>query len=466
MTEQTGHSNRSDRTSLPTRCMVAAAAGALLSLAFPPYRFVFVIPLALAVFIAVLEEASPREGFITGICFGYPWSAITLFWLTRLFGSASISLWAIAACWPALFGAALAWCSSRRARIPAWLAAPALCVALEVLREQVVWPRTSVGGIAYAALGGAPLWPIAAVAGSYGVSFLLVMLATQIARTRFRPRIGIAALASWGAVCLLPRSPMRPEHPVVIRLVQAQSEDDSVHFALSTVPARRRLDAILWSEYSFMSDPRWNPKLWQKLRALAADQHALFVFGARDVPNRSTDAYFNAAFVIGSNGTVLGVHHKNHPVPMFRDGTPGRDARVFPAAFGRVGVAICYDLDSPDVSLRLARNGAQLLLAPSDNPARWGPVQNAQQRQILRMRSAETGLWLAAADTAGSTFACDSHGASVARVVTAGPTMIDVPVAMAHRTTIFVRGGWMFGWLCLVSALVAIAAPGDRKQVA
>ena len=466
MTESTSDTNHGagDRVPLLARCLLAAAAGALLSMAFPPCRFVFAIPIALAVLLALLEQASPRHGFAIGICFGYTSAAITLFWLTRLFGSASISLWAIAACWPALFGAGVAWCSTRRALVPPWLAAPLVWTALEVLREQVVWPRTSVGGIAYAALAGATVWPAAAVAGSYGVSFLLVLLACGIRGIRRRPLIGIAALAVWSLLCILPRHPMRPVHPVVIRLVQAQSEADGAHFALSAVPAPRKIDAIVWSEYSFMSDPRWNPKLWTRLRALAAGDRALFVFGAKDVPDRSTDAYFNAAFVIGPDGVLLGIHHKNHPVPMFRDGTPGSDARVFTAPFGRAGVAICYDLDSPDVSLRLARGGAQLLLAPSDNPGTWGKVQNAQQRQILRMRSAETGLWLAAADTAGSTFACDAHGVVVGRVSSSAPCVIDVLMAAVHRKTLFVRGGWMFGWLCLAFAVFTCAAAHSRKR--
>lgn len=52
--------------------------------------------------------------------------------------------------------------------------------------------------------------------------------------------------------------------------------------------------------------------------------------------------------------------------------TPGRTLPVFDTEFGTIGILICYDLRPPEASRVLALKGADLILLPTNWPARKG----------------------------------------------------------------------------------------------
>jgi len=72
---------------------------------------------------------------------------------------------------------------------------------------------------------------------------------------------------------------------------------------------------------------------------------------------------YNAAALIDREGHVGGVYHKMHPtISECVDGiTPGTEAPVWQTDIGRVGCAICFDLNFRDVADSLAANGAQVV---------------------------------------------------------------------------------------------------------
>src|SRR2546421_652249 len=113
-----------------SRLLLALLAGAVLAAGFPPYKFPLLLPIGIALLIRALERATVREGIYTGLACGAVYFGATLFWLGSLFGAASISLIAIAAAFPALFGGLYAWLRRRSQRIPLWLLAPVLWTAI------------------------------------------------------------------------------------------------------------------------------------------------------------------------------------------------------------------------------------------------------------------------------------------------------------------------------------------------
>jgi predicted amidohydrolase len=82
---------------------------------------------------------------------------------------------------------------------------------------------------------------------------------------------------------------------------------------------------------------------------------------------RRGDRVFNAAVLIGRDGQVLGAYYKIHPtIGEIELGVlPGTEHAVFELDFGRVGCAICFDLNFRDVSEGLIANGAEILFFPS-----------------------------------------------------------------------------------------------------
>ena len=85
---------------------------------------------------------------------------------------------------------------------------------------------------------------------------------------------------------------------------------------------------------------------------------------------------YNSSVLFDRTGKVAGVYNKMYPVlddppgvgGEFKgmvNGRPGRDAMVFDTDFGRIGMAICFDAQFPEVWQRLEDKGAQLVLFSS-----------------------------------------------------------------------------------------------------
>ncbi|UUY08025.1 N-carbamoylputrescine amidase [Pseudomonas sp. J452] len=86
---------------------------------------------------------------------------------------------------------------------------------------------------------------------------------------------------------------------------------------------------------------------------------------------KAGNAYFNSLSVADADGRLLGVYRKTH-IPnaigyqekeYFSPGDTG--FRVWDTAFGRIGVAICWDQWFPETARCLALQGAEVLLFPT-----------------------------------------------------------------------------------------------------
>lgn len=98
---------------------------------------------------------------------------------------------------------------------------------------------------------------------------------------------------------------------------------------------------------------------------------------------------YNSAVLIDRNGEVAAIYNKIHPtISEIQVGiTPGTEATVARTDFGRVGFAICFDLNFRDVIEGLAANGAELVVFPS-------MYRGGLQTQIW---AHDFGVWFASA---------------------------------------------------------------------
>ena len=109
----------------------------------------------------------------------------------------------------------------------------------------------------------------------------------------------------------------------------------------------------------------------------------------------------NAAVVIDRAGAIAGIYRKTHLYERERDVfAPGEDYPVVPIAIREgtvlpVGVAICADIEYPEVARLLALGGAWLLAVPS---ADMEPYR-AQQAANLACRAIENNVYVALANT-------------------------------------------------------------------
>lgn len=118
----------------------------------------------------------------------------------------------------------------------------------------------------------------------------------------------------------------------------------------------------------------------------------------------------NSSLWIDSQGSItqryrklhlFDVDIKNGPILKESKSTePGRELTApFHTPCGRVGMAICFDLRFPEVSLNLVRRGAEVLLYPSAFAIKTGA---AHWETLLRARAIENSAWVIAAAQAGN----------------------------------------------------------------
>ncbi len=99
-----------------------------------------------------------------------------------------------------------------------------------------------------------------------------------------------------------------------------------------------------------------------------ARRYGVWVVAGSLLVNPDDGCKFNQAIVIDRSGAVVGSYAKVHPMINEcedRNITPGSNAVVVDTDFGRLGLAICFDIGWPDHWSDLARQGAELVVWPS-----------------------------------------------------------------------------------------------------
>lgn len=92
-----------------------------------------------------------------------------------------------------------------------------------------------------------------------------------------------------------------------------------------------------------------------------AKRHAMNVVAGLFVSEG--DRVSNVAALIDRSGCLVGLYSKTHPTEGEIDGgvTPGSGARVFDTDIGRIGLAVCFDINWPSLWSDMKRNGAELI---------------------------------------------------------------------------------------------------------
>jgi len=116
------------------------------------------------------------------------------------------------------------------------------------------------------------------------------------------------------------------------------------------------------------------------------------------------DVLYNSAAVIDASG-VRAVYRKTHLWDREKLWFRAGDALppVVDTVVGRIGVAICYDLEFPEVSRYLALAGADLVAVPTNWPLVDRPTGERPPEVVIAMAAARTNrIAIACCDRAGT----------------------------------------------------------------
>lgn len=134
-----------------------------------------------------------------------------------------------------------------------------------------------------------------------------------------------------------------------------------------------------------------------------ARAHGMYVVGGT-IPvmaNGTGDEVCNQAFMFspqGAHGTQRKLHMTRFETEEW-DVRADRGLRVFETAFGRVAIAICYDVEFPEIARAAAREDAHILVVPSCTDERQGFLR---VKYCAHARAIENQMYVITAHTVGS----------------------------------------------------------------
>ena len=460
-----------------------------------------------------------RRAFLLGFLAGAVYFWGTLYWLIETmttFGGLSTPIATFAAAmlvaYLSLFPATFAWIFARCRRTygrAALVVVPFAWVTTE-LGRQYVWDGFPWALLGYSQVTMLPIAQAASVAGVYGLSWLLALSASALAaialergRSRWVPMAGVlvlvAGLAVWGSGRLR-ASPLTSQgEPVRVAVVQGNiAQEDKWDPALRDAITDRYLAMtrealaagatfILWPESSTPFFFERDLIRGSAIRRLARESGATLLIGSDQVePVKATTAtekpqerYYNAAFLVKTDGEVGAVYRKMHLVPfgeyvplkslLFFVGpiieavsafTAGRDPVLLPVGQHRVSTAICYEVIFPSLIRRFVQDGSEMLTTIT-NDAWYGRSSAAYQHwEQAAMRSIEQGRYLARAANTGISGFVDPYGRMLQTTDLFQPAVVVADLRFLTAATIYNRIGDLIAWLSL--AIVGTALLGAK----
>jgi predicted amidohydrolase len=143
------------------------------------------------------------------------------------------------------------------------------------------------------------------------------------------------------------------------------------------------------------------PNFLEPMADLAREHRLHIVAGSIPVGEEGSDRVFNRCYFFDPSGNY-GVQGKLHMTRFETedwDVTADTKLRIFETEFGRLAVAICYDVEFPEIARAAARQGAHILVVPSCTDDRQGFWR---VRYCAHARAIENQLYVIHAGTVGS----------------------------------------------------------------
>ncbi|MEK9518184.1 apolipoprotein N-acyltransferase [Streptomyces venezuelae] len=360
-----------------------------------------------------------------------------------------------------------------------------------------------------------PALRLASVGGVWLVTLLVVAANTAVALLVAAPglrAVGVAGIvgcalvagtAAWGV------GAPRVTGTVRVALVQpgvfdgadgAERRFDRAE-ELTRSLAGQRLDLVVWGESGVGADPAGRPDLAARLTALSQQVGAPLLVNV-DARRSDRPGIFKSAVLVGPAGPTGQRYDKMRLVP-FGEYIPARGVLGWVTSFGKaaaedrrrgtepvvmtlpapaggegtpaplVGPLICFESAFPDMSRRLVRDGAGLLVVQSSTSTfqnSWAPAQHAS---LAALRAAETGRPVAHATLTGVSAAYGPDGRRIGPVLGTDASAVAVrELPLSDTTTGYVRwGDWplyaapaVIGAVCAAEGAGAFRRPGSGPR--
>jgi len=487
-----GVSERIPLRALLKNILLPVLTGILYALAFPSYNlwplaWIFTVPLLFCV-----EGAGPGQAFLSGMIAGLIAWAGVVYWIALVmstYGGMSlfiaILLLILLLAYLALYFGVFALVASRLMDSKfAFLILPGIWVALELIRSYAMF-----SGFPWALLGHSqlPFTTLAQTAEFGGVFLISAIVMTgnvamyQAFKKQFTPfaiavvlLIVCAGFGQWriGTQAL-------DGTPIKAAAAQANVPQDQkwrkeqvdatldTYLSLTRQALSQKARLVVWPETActFYLFRNW-PQTLRVLNISEATQADLLVGS----PAYEDGKFFNRAYLLRS-GRIEGIYDKVHLVPFgeylplsgllkhfFGDLTSevgDFSAGTSVKPIDGIGVLICFESIFPDISRKLCKQGARLLVNMSNDAwfKTWSTPE--QHLQFLCFRAIETRRWVVRAVNHGISAIIDPHGKVVARIGLLKEGMIVCDIQKIDYISFYVRFGPLIALLWASASTIA-----------
>jgi apolipoprotein N-acyltransferase len=358
-----------------------------------------------------------------------------------------------------------------------------------------------------------PAVQIADHTGVYGVSFLIILVASAIVYGIIeKPALNlgyVAPLASVGVVLILTLvygfvvlSDNTEERMFEVTMIQDGLDNtgrynannyELFNFYLdeSVKAAKSGSDIVLWGEGALLFLDMLGQDGGipggineQYVLSLPRDFNFWLLMGSTDVVSGENIAYNTALSAGPMNASAAqGFYRKVHLTPFgeyipyqfvfgwlqkivteISDFKPGEEINTIPLLDGRAGTPICYEVIFPDLVRRFSLNGATVLATLSNDAWFGHTAANDQHFNMAIMRAVENRRYLLRCAVSGVSGVIDYKGNVTARTKPYEKTILEGQAAMRDELTFYATNGDVFAFFCSFVTVLLMALLVYRKK--
>jgi len=348
-----------------------------------------------------------------------------------------------------------------------------------------------------------PALQSASLFGSYFVSFLVLIVNGLLAYAiiHYRTRIQAVFCVALAVVILCSNILLgygmmnkKDEDRVTVKVAAIQGNVDMdakggatkelmrVYGEMTREAVADGAEIVVWPESIFPYRMNHYTILEEFVCNLAAECNVTLIVGA--LYGGEDGKSYNTLYMITPDGQISDtLYHKRHLVPFGEyvpmrelfmtlipplaeiavlddDITPGTETALFETEWGKLGGLICFDSIYEELTRASAKDGANLMLLPS-NDSWWfsTSVETYQNETQAMLRAIESGRYLVRAGNTGISSIITEHGEHKAWLAPETKGIAISDVEMCTQTTLYTRIGNSFVYLCM--AFVLLLYPVD-----
>lgn len=365
------------------------------------------------------------------------------------------------------------------------------------------WGRLSLGQVGFL-----PFVQSASLFGSYFVTFLIVavniLIAEAIVFKRIRSFAGVTAAsifafnAVFGVVYMTPSLISQNEtsiteaknNTVTFSTIQPNIDSGEKWSGILTVTLERvdkyvaqavenGAKIIIMPETVMPIYLLDEPTYYRHMTNLAKDNNVTLFVGAFELKDSKT---YNSIIEIRPDGSRNDItYSKRHLVPfgeylpardlllsiipplgemsMFKEELfPGRSASIYKTEYGNIGALICFDSVFEDLALDSVRNGAELIIIPTNDSWFLDSTAVYMHNRQAQLRAIECGRYIVRSGNTGISSVIDDNG----QVLTSLPPLVEGQVTndaefLSYRTLYSIIGN-TFVYILAAFSLTLVAS--------